>query len=186
MAAEAINEIDGPQAAAPYLRMIRERAFPGKTAKVDAFMAQATAGKIQFFNAIVDERALEFTGEMLRKGDLIRWNLLGTKLNEAKVKLEQLENRQGKYADLPQNIYYKKAADNESVIIYGLNHGDTDAAGAALNYGSSKSWKLAATGDNVTYWNALFLRNPDAQQFWPIWQVFLDASNGKLTNAGYF
>lgn len=185
MAAEAINEIDGPAAAAPYLKQVRTRAFPTASAKVETFMAQATASKTAFFNAIVDERALEFTGEMLRKGDLIRWNLLGTKLAEAKTKLQQLENRQGQYADLPLSIYYKTLADGETVTIYGLNHGDTDAAGAALGY-STKSWKMAATGDAATFWDALYLRNPDQQQFWPIWQVFLDASNGQLTNAGYF
>src|SRR5690606_17500266 len=101
MAAEAINELDGPAAAAPYLKMIRDRAFPGQTQKVTEFMQKATASKEAFFNAIVDERALEFTGEMLRKGDLIRWNLLSSKLAEAKTKLEQLDNRQGKYASLP-------------------------------------------------------------------------------------
>ena len=24
--------------------------------------------------------------------------------------------------------------------------------------------------------------NPDERQFWPIWQVFIDASNGQLVN----
>lgn len=186
MAAEAINELDGPAAAAPYLKMIRDRAFPNHPAKVAAFMAQATASKQAFFNAIVDERALEFTGEMLRKNDLIRWNLLGTKLAEAKTKLQQLENRQGKYADLPQRIYYTTASDGESVIIYGLNFGDTDAAGAALGYPSNKAWTMSSSGETITYWDALYLRDPNQQQFWPIWQVFLDASNGQLTNDGYF
>ncbi|MDR3220000.1 MAG: RagB/SusD family nutrient uptake outer membrane protein [Dysgonamonadaceae bacterium] len=183
MAAEAINELDGPAAAAPYLKMIRDRAFPNHPAKVNAFMAQATQSKTTFFNAIVDERALEFTGEMLRKGDLIRWNLLGTKLNEAKEKLQRLENRTGEYADLPLNIYYKN--EGENVLIYGLNHGDTDAAGTALGYESQKTWKLSASDDRVTYWDALYVRNPDAQQFWPIWQIFLDTSNGSLNNDGY-
>jgi hypothetical protein len=109
MAAEAVNELDGPTAAAPYLKMIRDRAFPTAPAKVTAFMATATASKATFLYAIVNERALEFTGEMLRKGDLIRWNLLATKLAEAKAKLIQLENRTGKYATLPAKIYYKTA-----------------------------------------------------------------------------
>jgi hypothetical protein len=183
MAAEAINELDGAAEAAPYLRMIRERAFPGHPEKVDAFMQQATASKNAFFNAIVDERALEFTGEMLRKNDLIRWNLLSVKLNEAKNKLERLENREGEYANLPKKIYYKN--EGEKVIIYGLNYGDTDQQGAALGYDSSKEWKLSASGDQISYWNALFLRNPDTQQFWPIWQIFLDTSNGTLNNDGY-
>ncbi|WP_316850024.1 RagB/SusD family nutrient uptake outer membrane protein [Pedobacter agri] len=182
MAAEAINELDGPAAAAPYLKMIRDRAFPGNAAKVTTFMAAATASKQAFFNAIVNERALEFTGEMLRKGDLIRWNLLNTKIAEAKTKLQQLENRQGKYAALPLKIYYKTAANGETVEIYGLNYGDTDAQGAALGYTSNKIWSLAASGDASTYWDALAVKDPNAQQVWPIWQVFLDSSNGLLNN----
>jgi hypothetical protein len=185
MAAEAINELDGPAAAAPYLKMIRDRAFPNNPEKVNDYMQQVTASKETFFNAIVDERALEFTGEMLRKGDLIRWNLLSTKLNEAKAKLEQLEHREGEYADLPQNIYYKTADDGESVIIYGLNHGDTDAEGNSLGYDSKKAWTMVSQGDVVNYWDASFLRDPDQQQYWPIWQTFLDGSNGKLNNDGY-
>jgi starch-binding outer membrane protein, SusD/RagB family len=185
MAAEAINEIDGPAAAAPYLRQVRERAFPGNSAKVDAFMTQATASKEAFFNAIVDERALEFTGEMLRKGDLIRWNLLSTKLNEAKTKLIQLENRLGKYADLPAKIYYQTDSDGESLLIYGLNYGDTDEIGASLGYTENKSWVISSSSETSTFWDALFLRDPDSQQFWPIWQTFIDASNGQLNNNGF-
>jgi hypothetical protein len=185
MAAEAINQLDGAAAAAPYLREVRARAFPGNTAKVNAFITQATASKQAFFNAIVDERALEFTGEMLRKGDLIRWNLLSTKLNEAKTKLQQFETRSGKYADLPAKIYYKTAADGESVVIYGLNHGDTDAVGAELGYSSNKNWVITASGETTAFWDALFVRNPDIQQFWPIWQIFIDTSNGMLNNDGY-
>lgn len=185
MAAEAINEIDGPAAAAPYLRQVRERAFPGKTAKVNAFMSQATASKDAFFNAIVDERALEFTGEMLRKGDLIRWNLLSTKLNEAKVKLQQLENREGKYADLPARIYYRTAGDGETVEIYGLNYGDTDEIGASLGYESNKTWVITSSSETSTFWDALFLRDPNQQQYWPVWQVFIETSNGLLNNDGY-
>lgn len=183
MAAEAINELDGPAAAAPYLKMIRDRAFPNQGAKVAAFMATATGSKQAFFEAIVNERALEFTGEMLRKGDLIRWNLLGTKLAEAKEKLRQLERREGKYANLPAKIYYKTLANGETVEIYGLKFGDTDAKGAALGYTSSKVWTMTASNDVATYWDALFQKDPNRQQYWPIWQVFLDSSNGLLNNS---
>lgn len=182
MAAEAVNDIDGPAAAAPYLKMIRDRAFPTAPAKVTAFMATATASKTAFFDAVVNERALEFTGEMLRKSDLIRWNLLGTKLAEAKTKLQQLETRQGKYAALPAKIYYRTAANGETVEIYGLKFGDTDAQGLALGYTSNKAWTMVTTGETVSYWNALYTKDPNLQQYWPIWQVFLDSSNGMLNN----
>lgn len=181
MAAEAINELDGPAAAAPYLKMIRDRAFPNHPAKVNTFMQQATASKTAFFNAIVNERALEFTGEMLRKGDLIRWNLLSTKLTEAKEKLKRLEERSGEYVNVPRSIYYKN--DGEVVKIYGLNYGETAVPATELGYTANKSWTLGT--ETPLYWDALFLRNPDLQQFWPIWQTFIDASNGKLNNDGY-
>jgi len=183
MAAEAINEIDGPAAAAPYLKMIRDRAFPSAPAKVNAFMDKATASKQAFFDAIVDERALEFTGEMLRKNDLIRWNLLKTKLDEAKAKLQRLENREGEYADIPKKIYYKN--EGEKVIIYGLEHGHTDAEGEALGYEANKNWTIVSSSDATSFWDALYLRDPNTQQFWPVWQIFIDTGNGVLNNDGY-
>ena len=134
MAAEAINELEGPAAAAPYLKPILDRALPA--AKVNTYMTKATASKDAFFDAIVEQRALEFAGESLRKADLIRWNLLKTKLDEAKVKMTQLINREGHYADLPDKLYFKIADDNETLIIYGLNYGDTDEIGESLNYQS--------------------------------------------------
>ena len=145
-------------------------------------MTSVSGSKTAFFDAIVNERALEFTGEMLRKADLIRWNLLGTKIAEAKVKLQQLETRQGKYAALPAKIYYRTAANGETVEIYGLRFGDTDAQGAALGYTSNKAWTMSATSDVVTYWDALAIKDPNKQQYWPIWQFFLDSSNGTLNN----
>ncbi|MCC8155321.1 MAG: RagB/SusD family nutrient uptake outer membrane protein [Tannerellaceae bacterium] len=90
MAAEAINEIQTPAAAAEYLRPIRERAFPNNPEKVTEFMANATASKENFFEAIVQERALEFAGEMLRKADLIRWNRLQSSIESAKEKMYDL------------------------------------------------------------------------------------------------
>ena len=83
MAAEAINELEGnPANAAQYLKPILDRALPAS--KVTTYMNQATANHDAFFNAIVEQRAFEFAGESLRKADLIRWNLLKTKLDEAK------------------------------------------------------------------------------------------------------
>ena len=179
MAAEAVNELEGPAAAAPYLKPILDRALP--PAKVTAYMAAATASKETFFNAIVDQRALEFAGESLRKADLIRWNMLKTKLDEAKTKMTQLINREGPYADLPEKLYHKIGDDNETLIIYGLNHGDSDEIGASLNYEGSTTW---FDPDDLTpeLINALYQKDPDQNQFWPIWQTFIDSSNGQLTN----
>jgi hypothetical protein len=183
MAAEAINELDGPTAAAPYLQQIRERAYPNNPEKVTAYMATATTSKDAFFNAVVDERALEFCGEMLRKADLIRWNKLSEKMNENKEALQKLSDRSAPYDDVNATIYYKTASDGESLLFYGLNRGEL---GAGPGDYSSKTWKLNADSDTREYWNRLFVRDPDTQPYWPIWQFFIDNSNGQLDNDPIF
>ncbi|MCV2484155.1 RagB/SusD family nutrient uptake outer membrane protein [Flavobacterium sp. SH_e] len=181
IAAEAANELEGPSAAAPYLKEIRRRAFPTavQTEKVDNYV-NALTSKTAMFNALVEENKYEFTGEMERKQALIRWNLLKTKLDEAKVKMKNLADRTGAYADVPATLYYKYQSDNVSLDIYGLNRGETTNPGADYTQ-FAWTWTGAASETKI---NTLYKPgvNPDNRQFWPIWQVFLDGSNGKLTN----
>lgn len=179
MAAEAVNEIDGPATAKQYLKPILDRALP--VTKVDAYITKATASKDAFFNAIVDQRAFEFAGESLRKADLIRWNMLKTKLDDAKTKMAQLSKREGAYSNLPVKLYYKTATDGESLVIYGLNHGETDAIGETLVGYESTDW-IKESKLLQTLIDALYQKNPDQNQYWPIWQTFINSSNGMLTN----
>ncbi|HMC01660.1 MAG TPA: RagB/SusD family nutrient uptake outer membrane protein [Flavobacteriaceae bacterium] len=176
MAAEAANELEGPAAAAPYLKEIRMRAFPSAlhNEKVDNYV-NALSSKQEMFDAIVNEHMYEFTGEMLRKQALIRWNLLSTNLDVAKAKLTDLQNRTGEYADVPTTLYYKYEDDNETLDIYGLNRGETVDQGAEY---SAQSWD-PLLDDEI---NSIYVGNVDDRQFWPIWQVFIDGSNGKLVN----
>lgn len=178
IAAEAANELEGPAAAAPYLKQIRSRAFSAadQAQKVDAYV-NSLSSKEAMFNAIVKEHMYEFTGEMVRKQSLIRWNLLKTNLDEAIAKMEDLKNRTGDYADVPTTLYYKYEADNETLDVYGLNRGENVDPGVEY---SAKDWTAI---DDVTI-NSLYKSgvNPDDRQFWPIWQVFIDGSNGKLVN----
>lgn len=193
MAAEAINELDNPTSAAPYLKPILDRSYPA--AKATAILTAASASKTAFFNEIVDQRKFEFAGEALRKVDLIRWNMLGSKLKETKEKMTRLTNREGEYADLPAKIYYNEgldAASNDAdtYVIYGLNHGETDEEGKAMvdagKFSTSKSWIYSSEESSIAtttkFISQLYVNDPDTKQFWPIWQVFLDASNGTLTN----
>ncbi|GET20280.1 putative outer membrane starch-binding protein [Prolixibacter denitrificans] len=180
MAAEAANELNGPSAAAPYLKMIRERAFPQSewTDEVDNYIAGLTT-KDAMFNAIVKENKLEFTGEMIRKQSLIRWNLLDTKLNEAKAKMYNLRARTGEYADVPSEIYYDYADDGVTLKMYGLNRGETQDKSGDYAYHTSWADPSNLVDSKV---ESIYAQDPDQHQFWPIWQVFIDASNGKLTN----
>lgn len=178
MAAETANELQGPAAAAPYLKEIRNRAFPValQPVKVENYVNSLTT-KQAMFNAIVEEHKFEFTGEMERKMALIRWNLLGTNLAEAKAKMFRLQQRTGEYVDVPSTVYYKYNADNITLDIYGLNHGETNDPGAAY---TSLSWTNLTDAKINGLWRTT--QNPDNRQFWPIWQVFLDGSNGILVN----
>lgn len=180
MVSEIENELGDIGAAKDYLKQIRKRAFASSdwAAKVDAYV-DAISGKDQMFNAIVKEQGFEFCGEMERKQALIRWNLLGAKMEEAKTKMANLSNRTGEYSDVPATIYYRYATDGVSLAFYGLNRGETaDMSGNytynALYVGPSKL-DAAKIG-------SLYTNNPDLNQLWPIWQVFIDASNGTLSN----
>ncbi|NJW52093.1 RagB/SusD family nutrient uptake outer membrane protein [Salinimicrobium oceani] len=177
-AAEAANELEGPGAAAPYLKEIRRRAFPSElhAEKVDAYV-DALNSKEEMFKAIVEEYKYEYTGEMDRKMDLIRWNLLGEKLDEERQELENLENRTGDYANVPTTLYYKYEDDGYTLDIYGLNRGETGNPGPEY---SAHPWDQPLEEiQNTLYKPGV---DPDAKQFWPIWQVFIDASNGQLVN----
>lgn len=180
MAAEAANELNGPSAAAPYLKMIRQRAFAPSdwSTKVDAYVNALTT-KEAMFNAIVDETKFEFSGEMLRKQELIRWNLLKTKLDEAKSKMYALRARSGEYADVPAKIYYRFAPDGVSLQFYGFNRGETADKSSEYDYNTTYVDPSKLLDAKI---EAIYAKNPDQWQFWPIWQVFLDSSNGKLTN----
>lgn len=196
MAAEAINELDGPQAAAPYLKPILDRALPAD--KAEARLAAATASRDAFREAIVEQRGLELCGEMLRKADLIRWNRLGSTLEAAKAEMTQLLNKEGKYAALPDKIYFQTVTGSpkaqstvwdavkagETVEIYGVELGQTDEEGAALGYAENTSW--AGKNDWAGKIEGLYVNDPDQYQFWPIWQTFIDNSNGLLVNSSNY
>ncbi len=181
IAAETANELEGPGAAAPYLKEVRKRAFApaAQAVKVENYVNGLTS-KIAMFNALVEENKFEFTGEMERKQALIRWNMLKVKLDQAKQKMANLSARSGEYADVPTTLYYKFKTDNVSLDIYGLNRGENTNPGATY---SSATWTWTGTAADAKI-ASLYKPgvNPDNRQFWPIWQVFIDGSNGQITN----
>jgi hypothetical protein len=119
MFAEAENEINGPTAAAyNAVNQVRRRGY-GKPPGTPDVTVDLPAGltKASFFDAMVKERSLELGGEGVRKFDLIRWNLLGAKLNETKAKLLAMSTLSAPYNNLPVAMYYKNnsSADNGSL-----------------------------------------------------------------------
>lgn len=163
MAAEAINELDGPSAAWKYMEPVLNRVLPA--AKVSALKTQYTASKTAFFNGIVDQRAFEFAGEALRKCDLVRWGNIDTKMAEAKAKLQDLQKRQGNYAGYPDKVYINNSEDKDNIEIYGLNKGedDSDKIKELKDAGwDSKNWFESTSGYVLTddYINGLYVVTP--------------------------
>lgn len=109
MFAEAENEISGPTAAAyNAVNQVRRRGF-GKPISTPDVTVDLPAGlsKATFFDAVVRERSLELGGEGVRKFDLIRWNLLATKIAETKTALLAMSTRSGAFSTLPEFMYYR-------------------------------------------------------------------------------
>lgn len=123
MYAEAVNEINnGPTAQAiSAFEEVRRRAYRGNTGLIGV----TPITKAGFFDAIVNERWLEFGHEAIRKYDLIRWNLLAAKLAETRTKIQQIRDRVAPYNNVPQYIYYKNVG--EEIVYYSV----ADSVGGA-------------------------------------------------------
>ena len=186
MAAEAENELGSTETAWKFMQPILDRALPA--AKVLELKAKYTASQQAFREGIYEQRAFEFAGEGIRKPDLVRWGIIDKTMAATKEKLTRLANRTGEYADLPEKVYTKLADDRETLVFYGLNHGDTDEIGKAMEGYEPKSWFLSNGEPRITsdIINGLYVETPSLNCLWPIWQIFIDTSNGKINNDGNY
>jgi hypothetical protein len=121
MYAEAENELNGPTGEAQNaLRRVRQRAFDPAywSEKVDGYVATVSAGKQSFFDALVDERAWEFGGEMIRKYELIRWGIYSEKMVETVEGLKQMTDAVvNGTSNLPDYLYWKRDASGHFVAL---------------------------------------------------------------------
>ena len=202
MRAELENELNGPAAAAPYLEKIRKRAFGGD---VSSYINKVSASKESMFNAIVEERGLEFAGELIRKADLIRWGLLKSKMDETKAKMNAIVNlkdydTEHPYSQLSGHIYYKMVPfywtrgdvsytePEAKLSLYGLNYGETDLDPEGYDEytdseGKASTWIKPNALDDVT--DYLYVQDPDKRQYWPIFNVNLN-DNASLKNYSWY
>lgn len=169
------------------LAEVRRRAFPATmwTEQVDNYIAVKSANVDDFFNAIVDERAWEFGGELIRKNDLVRWNLMGTKLNELNSRFETIVN--GLDPNVPRYIYSRIAEDGETLDILNPDY-NHPADGANLPGYTVKQWMANLTESNKTsalgYVNSIMggydrLKN---NHLFPLTNSIISTSNGTLEN----
>ncbi len=201
MRAEIENYLYGPSAAAPYVKKIRQRAFPQSAwaTEVDAYVNSASS-KDAMQKLIMQERAFEFAGEFLRKADLIRWGVLKEKLDEAKTKMTQLYNLEGDYSDINPYLYWKMsqfsytrdgmtyALREAKCDFYGLNHGETDDPGQDwkfwTNSSGEKSKWISASDTNMEKVNVLYTGDPIMNMYWPIFDINLNDNQNLNNNFG--
>jgi hypothetical protein len=186
MAAEAENELGNTAEAWNYMEPVLSRALPA--AKVAALKSQYTASQSAFREGIYDQRALEFAGEALRKADLVRWGIVDSKMEEAKAKLTALQQRTGDYAGLPDKVYINNAEDATKIEMYGFNVGEDTPTDEMKELWESKNWFVNNNEYTLTddYINGVYTVQPSTHCLWPIWKVFIDASNNMLNNDGIY
>ena len=186
MAAEIANELGELNEAKGYFQQVRERAFKGHEDQVEAYVAAITS-KDAMFNAIVDERALEFCGEMTRKFDLIRWNLLKTKMDAAKADMKAFRNLSGAYAGIngmDGDVYYK--VEDGKIVIWGFTGENAAPSGAWEKKSEYITKTVDSKGADTGLYDALieglYSADPNQYMFWPIFNDTMTNSQGAIKN----
>ena len=181
MYAEAENEINnGPTPGAiDALQQVRKRAYAGN----EALIGTLPSDKDGFFNAVANERALEFGSEGIRKYDLIRWNLLGQKLSETKQALASMAAMAPPYDTLPTSMYYIPNSDPANYIdwvssFYQQALSSTPPGATKITWISSS----VNTG-NFSYYAEGF--KPNHSELLPIPQQSIDANPNLTQDYGY-
>jgi hypothetical protein len=189
MYAESENELNGPTGEAQEaLRRVRQRAFDEALwgDKVDAYISTVSGGKESFFNAIVDERAWEFGGEMIRKYELIRWNLYTEKVAQTVQNLKEMAD--GAFSgtgNVPDYIYWKRDASGHFTVL----NPNRKLLSAPDDSWTRSSFLLDLHDDVLTYdeWILKDWANymTTVRYIFPIPAIAIENSRGTLKNDGY-
>jgi hypothetical protein len=198
MYAEADNELgNGPSATAiSAFEEVRKRGYGSHASAIGVTPTDHDG----FSRAIVKERSLEFGGEGVRKFDLIRWNLLGQRLTEAKADLTAMSKRSGAFAGiyannpldfskLPDSLIYSKASTTPTGLIlrnslYVPRNGMRPATGDSMVLWVSKNIAgvLSSSGSSNGY---AFYFKANHSELLPIPQPALDANYNLKQDYGY-
>ena len=122
MYAEVVDELYGGNAQASgrdcnltafqALSKIHTRAFGGDQVSAEAHLSTLISQN-GLFNTIVDENAWELAGEGVRKFDLIRWNLLSSKIDDFKDTYRNAIYN----AEWPERVWHKFKEDNFTIDV---------------------------------------------------------------------
>ena len=183
MFAEADNELSSapsPAAIAAF-EQVRKRAFGGDVTKIGT----TPTTKNGFFDAIVKERALEFGGEGIRKYDLIRWNLLATKLAETKATIIAMSNRQAPYNQLPDYMFFK--TDSPQLIWANPSYYAPNPFGTTAPAGFTRVDWVRSSLESTLITNGAYAEGFEAnkKELLPIPQESIDANPRLTQDYGY-
>lgn len=195
MYAESENELNGPTAQAQEaMKRVRRRAFDQSfwATKVDAYTNQVSGSKESFFEAIVDERAWEFGGEMIRKYELIRWGIYSQKMAETVEELKMLaDGAESGNSPYPIYMYWKTDAKGDFVIYNPYKR----VVAPPDETWTQQSFLLALTSEEFGYqpwitkdWENYITGGPKAgvaRYVFPIPSEAIANSQGTLLNDGY-
>ena len=191
MFAEADNEINGGPSAAAYtaINQVRRRGYGKPIGTANATVdLPAGLSHDDFFTALVKERSLELGAEGIRKYDLIRWNLLGTTLNNTKTALTNMSNLVAPYNKLPVSMYYITGTKADDGTIW-KNSLYTTAPSSTPSGTTKITWMGVAGTANAIYATALsrFATGFTANkcELLPIPQPARDANINLTQNPGY-
>ena len=116
MYAEAENALNSGATAAAVsaFQQVRLRAYGGNA----TLAGTPPTDQAGFQNAIVNERWKEFGAEGIRRFDLIRWNLLWTKLQASRQVMLQMAYQAPAYASYPTAMYYSKTSTADNYTLW--------------------------------------------------------------------
>lgn len=184
MYAEADNELnDGPTASAyDAINKVRRRGYgkPINTVDVNVDLA-AGLTKATFFDALVKERALEFGSEGIRKYDLIRWNLLATKIAEVKAVLPLMANRSAApWNTYPATMYF---LNNSTSLQYAGSYYKPTVTPAPTGY-TGVNWLHSSITSTITTYYAIGFQSGKTELL-PLPQASVDANPNLKQDYGY-
>ncbi len=190
MFAEAENELNGPTAAAyNAVNQVRRRGYGQSiTAPNAAVDLPAGLSKASFFTAIVKERSLELGGEGVRKYDLIRWNMLASKIAETKAALLAMSTSAAPYNTLPTSMFYRtgsKSDDNRFGATGLWANSFYKAAPTATPSGTTKVVWLSAAINTTALSRFATGFVTGKSELLPIPQPARDANRNLTQNPGY-
>ncbi|MFT3677675.1 MAG: RagB/SusD family nutrient uptake outer membrane protein [Chitinophagaceae bacterium] len=178
MFAEADNELsNGPSAAAiAAYEKVRVRAFGGNASLIGTTPADYAG----FFAAVRNERMLELGGEGIRKYDLIRWNMLGQRLTEAKAAMQAMVNKEAPYENLPAKMYYLA---NSPTLVWSHSFYESGPASAPTGY-VEVAW--VGSGVTTTLINIIASNfTANKSELLPLPQASIDANPNLTQDYGY-